>query len=66
MKTFILSICIVFTMTACKKEGKNPPCYDSSIVHDGACPAHCPGFEGCDGKTYCNECEAARKGIGPK
>lgn len=66
MKQLLILCLFVFTLMACNKNGDNHPCYNSSIVHDGACPAHCPGFEGCDGKNYCNQCEAARNGIGPK
>lgn len=29
----------------------------------GACPEHCPRICGCNGKTYCNSCEAAADGV---
>ena len=54
------------TLSGCDKEGKNHPCYDSSLVHNKGCTTDCPGFEGCDGKVYCNACEAARDRIGSK
>lgn len=68
MKKIIISAILVTALLTlgCKKEGSNHPCYNKSLVHNNACTTDCPGFEGCDGKTYCNECEAARKGIGPK
>lgn len=53
-------------LMACDRAGENHPCYDSSIDHDGICHTDCPGIKGCDGETYCNECEAARHGIKPK
>jgi hypothetical protein len=27
-----------------------------------ACPTDCPGVTGCDGKAYCNDCEAHKAG----
>jgi len=56
----------IVLITSCDKDECQPSCYDESIVHNGICTTDCPGFEGCDGKMYCNECEAARVGIGPK
>jgi len=66
MKNVFLVLFLGFALTGCKKEGENHACYDSSLVHNNGCTTDCPGFEGCDGKTYCNACEAARHGIGPK
>ena len=66
MKNLFLTIILGIALTSCNKKGAGDSCYDSSIVHNNGCTADCPGFEGCDGKSYCNECEAARHGIGPK
>jgi hypothetical protein len=66
IKKILLIIILGLSLSACDKEDRKHPCYDSSIVHDNFCTADCPGFEGCDGKTYCNACEAARHGIGEK
>lgn len=64
MNKLILVLSITFFAIGCSNEDKD--CYDSSLVHDNACTADCPGFIGCDGNEYCNECEAARLGIGPE
>ncbi len=65
MRKLILSLFLGLMLTGCDKDDDNHSCYDSSLVHNDACTADCPGFLGCDGKTYCNSCEAARLGIGP-
>ena len=51
----------VFFCFGCKKEKGS--CVDESLKHNQACTTDCPGVQGCDGKTYCNECEANRVGI---
>ena len=53
MKNIILTISLGFILTSCDKEDKHP-CYDSSIVHNDGFTGVYPGFEGCDGKNYCN------------
>lgn len=63
-KIYLLFLLVsLFSVTSC--DNSKHPCYDGSLVHDNLCQANCPGFQGCDGKIYCNECEAARQGIGP-
>lgn len=51
------------TLGACSK---NTSCYSEELFQeykDKFCTADCPGVIGCDGKKYCNECEANRRGI---
>lgn len=53
-----------FLLTACKKNKSS--CYDRALekkANKSACLTDCPGVTGCDGKFYCNECEANIKGI---
>lgn len=66
MKNIIFAFILGLVLVACEKENEVDPCYDVNLVHDNACTTDCPGFIGCDGETYCNECEAARVGIGPQ
>ncbi|MFT4666420.1 MAG: hypothetical protein ACI8YQ_004583 [Polaribacter sp.] len=65
MKNIILSLFLGLMLAGCSQGDRNNSCYNSSLVHDDACTKDCPGFEGCDGRRYCNECMAAKEGIGP-
>lgn len=41
-------------------------CYDEALYQQSKnsfCTTDCPGVIGCDGKKYCNACEAAKSGI---
>jgi hypothetical protein len=68
MRTLIIAILFSIAFISCNKSDDygNETCYDKSIVHNDVCTTDCPGIVGCDNKTYCNECEAARVGIRPK
>lgn len=63
MKTFSI-LCTLFFMlfiSSCNKD-----CFDQELYNQYnsvGCTTDCPGVTGCDGKTYCNECEANRQGI---
>jgi len=59
----ILLIALTFAVLSCKKDRG---CYDAQLeqqFRNSFCTADCPGVIGCDGKTYCNECDANRNGI---
>lgn len=61
---FLFSILSVTVFSSCDKD-----CYDSQLYYEhrsDVCPTDCPGVEGCDGKTYCNACEANKVGIAVK
>ncbi|MDI9342289.1 MAG: hypothetical protein QM534_17080 [Sediminibacterium sp.] len=51
-------------LAACSKQ--EPSCYSRKLekaYKERMCTMDCPGYVGCDGKTYCNQCEANRNGI---
>ncbi len=60
---FTLAIFSTIAFTACSK---NDDCYSDVIKarhQNDICPSDCPGVTGCDGKRYCNKCEANKAGI---
>jgi len=66
-KTIIKGIGIlvvfIFSIMSCNKVTN---CYDEDLYQqhkDDICSTDCPGVTGCDGETYCNECEANKNGI---
>lgn len=66
MKKALLVISISVLALSCNK---STSCYDAELAKANEtvlCTQDCPGFKGCDGETYCNECIAAGHGIGPK
>ncbi len=63
MKTFF-ALLILFFITSCSKN--KPSCYSRSLERNATkspCLSDCPGVIGCDGKFYCNECDANSHGI---
>ena len=59
----IISFAIFSFGISCNKTKTN--CFDQNLKdnHSGICVMDCPGVVGCDGKTYCNECDANKNGI---
>ncbi len=61
----MIPIIAVVTILAIYSCNKHDDCYNAQMArnHSGGCTTDCPGICGCDGNTYCNECEANRVGI---
>jgi hypothetical protein len=70
--TFLLGIILFANLIGCKKTNDsitNNSCFDAALKEqykNAFCTQDCPGITGCDGKVYCNACEAARQGIKPR
>ena len=66
---YIISV-LFLILFSCEKdkvenEGKQD-CFNKQLYEqhkNDFCPANCTGVTGCDGKIYCNACEASRQGI---
>lgn len=64
MKHIIYISIFAAIISSCKKDTSN--CFDPDLkkqYESQNCVQDCPGVEGCDGKTYCNECIANSQGI---
>lgn len=62
----LIALSLVVLTSSCKRKHA---CYSKELeasMKDSFCPGHAGNFEGCDGKIYGNECEAAKAGIRSK
>jgi hypothetical protein len=61
----LIPLTVVIVISAFIRCKKHDECYDAAMErnHSGICTTDCPGVCGCDGKFYCNECDANRAGI---
>ena len=61
-RAMILSLfSLSLLLASCDKD-----CYNPSLeaeFKDKMCTMDCPKVIGCDGKEYCNECEANKRGV---
>jgi hypothetical protein len=63
---FTLALFGMCTISACNKEDGDGYCTSDVTKARHAkdvCPTACPGVTGCDGKKYCNLCEANKAGV---
>jgi hypothetical protein len=59
--SYLIVLFTLFSIGACDKGCYNPSLEKAS--EGKVCTTDCPGVVGCDGKTYCNECEANKLGV---
>lgn len=57
-----LAIFGITLFSACKKEGCISEALKAKHSSDSCPTTNCPGVTGCDGKKYCNVCEATKAG----
>jgi hypothetical protein len=65
-KTLLILLASLFLLAGVSCRKNSNECYDEQLYQkhkNDNCPADCPGVTGCDGKTYCNECDALRHGV---
>ena len=71
-KKILVTACFatLFFISCNKKSSTNDPtnneCYDAAFHEqhkNDICLTDCPGVIGCDGKSYCNECNMHANGI---
>jgi hypothetical protein len=61
--TISLYIILVMSLSSCTRLS---PCFDKELyksMKGKGCTEDCPGVIGCNGRRYCNECEANKEGI---
>jgi hypothetical protein len=58
---FPMAFVLILSFSACDKGCYNPSLEKAS--QNTICTTDCPGVVGCDGKSYCNECEANKLGV---
>lgn len=63
LSLIVFLLFLALTYSSCKR---NHSCFDAQLYQKNKgsiCTEDCPGFIGCDGKEYCNECIANTQGI---
>ena len=63
LSSLVILLLFVCLLTSCSRLST---CFDKELyksMKGKGCQDDCPGVTGCNGKMYCNECEANKKGI---
>ena len=64
--TWLFVFGLLLLASAACDERDSPNCFDEELYlqhYQDTCNGTCPGICGCDNETYCNECEANKRGI---